>query len=70
MNANLMKLGLIDNIDLFIVPILVGGTATPSLIGGKSIKQASQLNELKTLTLKSVQQIDDSYVRLRYSVNN
>lgn len=68
LNAELVRAGLIDYIDIFIAPILVGGTKTQSLIGGESIVSESDLGKIKPLKLLSAQTLENSYVRVRYEV--
>lgn len=37
-DAELMRAGLIDSVSLVVAPIMVGGSSTPSLLGGKSLE--------------------------------
>lgn len=68
-NNTLFRQGLIDNIDIVIAPIIVGGKDTPSLCDGESLKTIEDLDKISTLKLKSIDKLENSYIRLRYSVN-
>lgn len=70
MNRTLLEQGLIDYVDLFIAPILIGGKTTPSLIGGPSLTALSELNTLRTLDLLDLEKLENSYIRLKYRVVN
>jgi 2,5-diamino-6-(ribosylamino)-4(3H)-pyrimidinone 5'-phosphate reductase len=68
LNAHFIRVGLIDYIDLFVAPMLVGGINTQGLIGGESAVSESDLKKIKPLKLLSAQALDNSYLRLRYEV--
>ncbi len=68
LNAEFLRQGLIDRISLVIAPVLVGGTETQSIIGGKSLKSLKELSKLKALKLKSVEKLKNSYLHLQYDV--
>ncbi len=68
LNALLLENNLIDYVDLVIAPVLIGGTDTPGVVGGKSAITDSDLNKLSVLKLRSVKKLNDSYIRVKYSV--
>ena len=68
MNSLLLKQGLIDQIDIVVVPLLVGGKETPSLIGGTSLTSVDELSGLSALKLLECKALEGSYLRLRYEV--
>jgi 2,5-diamino-6-(ribosylamino)-4(3H)-pyrimidinone 5'-phosphate reductase len=68
LNAYFIRAGLVDYIDLFVAPMLVGGTNTQSLIGGESIVSESGLEQIRPLKLLSAQALANSYLRLRYEI--
>ena len=70
LNARLVRDGHIDEVSIFIAPILVGGKDTPTLMDGDPLKSAKDLAKIKPLRLISAKTLDDSYVRLRYRVVN
>ncbi len=70
MNAQLIRVGLIDYLSIIIAPIVVGGKATPSLVDGESLHALVDLNKLKALHLVSNTQLENSYLHLRYDVQN
>lgn len=68
MNAELMRLGLIDFVSLVVAPLMIGGRDTPSLLGGESLESSEDLALLKPLELVGVDKLNDSYLHLRYKV--
>ncbi len=70
LNSMFLRESLIDAADLVIAPLFVGGTDTPSLIGGISAENHEELSFLRTLKLESCEVLENSYIRLRYTVNN
>ncbi len=70
MNTELVRNGLIDFVSLVIAPVLVGGSATSSLLDGKSLETVDDLNLLRPLELLSVDKLNDSYLNLVYKVRN
>lgn len=70
LNCELLRKNLIDYVNLVIAPILVGGATTNTLIDGKAISKVEELNQLKTLELLEVNQLEDSYLQLKYKVLN
>ena len=69
LNARLVRGGYIDEVSVFIAPVLVGGKDTPTLIDGDSLKPA-ELAKIKTLKLISAKTLENSYVHIRYRVVN
>ena len=67
-NHLLLKEQLIDYVDIIIAPVLIGGTDTPSLIGGSSLASREELNRLGVLKLIDCTALEDSWIRLRYEV--
>lgn len=70
LNAILIRSGLIDYVSLVYAPLFVGGKDTTSLVGGKSIETSEDLQMLKTLTLIEAKPLKNSFLHLRYKVNN
>ncbi len=70
MNAILLRQGLIDEISLIIVPALIGGTATPTLIDGESLFSMADLKKIRALKLKKCTLLQYSYIHLQFSVCN
>ncbi len=68
LNGLFLRQKLFDYVDIVVVPLLVGGKDTTTLIDGDSIIEAQQLSDLGVLALESVQPLEHSYVRLRYKV--
>ena len=59
---------LFDFVDIVVAPVLVGGKNTSTLIDGESITTREELDKLGILKLIDCEQLEDSYVRLRYEV--
>lgn len=70
LNAILIRSGLIDYVSLVFAPLFVGGKNTTSLVDGKSIETSEDLKMLKTMTLLEAKPLEDSFLHLRYKVNN
>jgi 2,5-diamino-6-(ribosylamino)-4(3H)-pyrimidinone 5'-phosphate reductase len=70
LNSHLLRLGLIDYISIVVAPCLVGGRDTQSLIGGDSLHDQADLRHLRALRLLGCERLDDSYLHLRYEVDN
>ena len=70
LNCEFLRAGLIDNVNIVIAPILVGGATTSTLIDGKAISSVEELNQLKALKLVDCNMLKKSYVQLRYKVLN
>lgn len=70
LNAILIRSGLLDYISLVYAPLFVGGKNTTSLVDGKSIETNEDLKLLKTMTLIEAKPLENSFLHLRYKVNN
>lgn len=68
LNGLFLREKLIDAIDIVIAPVLIGGKDTASLIDGVSLGSRNELNQLGVLKLERCEMLEDSYIRLRYSV--
>ena len=68
LNCVLLRDGLIDYVDIIVAPVLIGGNKTSTLIDGYSFTDANELNKLGILELHSVEQLKNSYLRLKYKV--
>jgi len=70
MNASLLRQGLIDHISVVVAPLLIGGQNTASLVDGDSLKTDSDLLKTRPLKLIACNQLEHSYINLRYDVVN
>ena len=70
LNAELLRLGLIDRISIVVAPCLIGGRDTQSLIGGESLHNQEDLKKVKALRLIKCDVLDNSYLHLQYEVIN
>lgn len=70
LNAEFLRLGLIDRVSLVIAPCLVGGKNTQSLIGGESLHTKEDLKKIKALKLVKCSLLKNSYLHLEYEVIN
>lgn len=68
LNGLLLREKLIDYVDIVVAPVLVGGKQTPNLIDGQSLVSPEELSKMGVLRLESVSALEDSFVRLRYTV--
>ena len=68
LNGKFLREKLFDYLDIVVVPALVGGKDTPTLVDGESLRTPNQLSELGVLELESIVPLSCSYVRLRYKV--
>jgi 5-amino-6-(5-phosphoribosylamino)uracil reductase len=50
LNWNLIKNGLVDEIRIIHMPFIVGGTDTPTLVGGEGFKSLKEVVKLKLRT--------------------
>ena len=53
-----------------VAPCLIGGRDTMSLISGESLVTDEDLKGIKSLELMEANVLKDSYLELRYRVNN
>lgn len=70
LNAELLRLGLIDRVSIVIAPCLIGGKNTQSLIGGESLHKQEDLKNIKALRLFKCDVLKDSYIHLQYEVSH
>lgn len=70
LNGLFLRENLLDYVNLVIAPVLVGGKDVSTLIDGKAISSASELNKLKSLELLECRVLKYSYIQLRYKVNH
>lgn len=70
LNAELVRLKLIDFVSIVLAPCLVGGKDTQSLIGGESLRTQDDLKHIKALKLKSCDILENSYLHVQYEVIN
>lgn len=68
MNGLFVRNNLIDYVDIVVAPILVGGKDVPTLVDGESIKNSSELSELRALELIECNKLKYSYIELKYKV--
>lgn len=68
LNGLFLRENLIDYVNIVIAPLLVGGKDTSTLIDGDSIASTSELSKLKGLQLIECNQLEDSYIQLKYKV--
>lgn len=66
LNAKLLRNGLIDEVYVFIAPIIIGGKDTPTIADGESFNNPAQLRYASKLELKSVQTHASGFLSLRY----
>lgn len=69
LNSELFKHRLIDKLDIVIAPFIVGGKGTPTLVGGEGLKSIEEVVDLNTFKLNQMAWLDNSYIRLQYSLN-
>jgi 2,5-diamino-6-(ribosylamino)-4(3H)-pyrimidinone 5'-phosphate reductase len=70
LNAQLLRLGLIDEISIVVAPCLIGGANTQSLVGGESLHTEKDLINVKALKLKKCNILENNYLHLQYEVVN
>lgn len=68
LNGLFLRENLIDYVNIVIAPLLVGGKDTSTLIDGDSITSTSELSKLRGLQLIECDQLEDSYIQLKYKV--
>lgn len=61
LNAQFLRLGLIDRVSIVIAPALIGGSSTQSLIGGESFHNETDLKNIKALKLIKSETLKNSY---------
>jgi len=70
MNGLFLRSRLIDYADIVIAPVFIGGKDTSSLIDGPSVTAKEELGQLGVMKLLGCEQLEDSYVRLRYEMTD
>lgn len=70
LNAELLRLGLIDRVSIVVAPCLIGGRNTQSLIGGESLHTEEDLKKIKALKLIKCDILENSYLHVQYEVIN
>lgn len=68
LNEKFLRDNLIDYVNVVIAPLLVGGKDTSTLIDGEAITSSEDLNKLKALQLIECNQLENSYIQLKYKV--
>ena len=68
LNELFLRENLIDYVNIVVAPLLVGGKETSTLIDGNAITSPNELKKLKALKLMECNQLEDSYVQLKYQV--
>ena len=68
LNGLFLRNNLIDYVNIVIAPLLVGGKDVSTLIDGEAISHSEELNKLKALELIECNQLDNSYIQLKYKV--
>jgi 2,5-diamino-6-(ribosylamino)-4(3H)-pyrimidinone 5'-phosphate reductase len=68
LNALFLREKLIDKLSLILVPALVWGSTTSTLIDGESLHSLEELHHLKALKLTEVVPLKNSYLHLKYDV--
>ena len=68
LNGLFLRNNLIDYVNIVIAPLLVGGKDVSTLIDGEAISHSEELNKLKALELIECNQLNNSYVQLKYKV--
>lgn len=67
-NGLFLREKLFDYVDIVVAPVLIGGKDTSSLIDGTSIISEDDLSALGVLKLIECTVLNDSYIRIRYQV--
>ncbi|MBI4004887.1 dihydrofolate reductase family protein [Candidatus Roizmanbacteria bacterium] len=70
LNAEFLRLGLIDKVSIVVAPCLIGGQDTQSLIGGESLHTQEDLKKVKALKLTKCDILENSYLHVQYEVLN
>jgi len=64
LNSALIELGLVDEIHIYIAPLIFGGSAAPTLADGMGLTQDNPIQ----LKIQTVEVLDDGGVILRYRI--
>lgn len=68
LNGLFLRENLIDYVNIVIAPLLVGGKETSTLIDGEAITSTNELHKLRALRLQECNQLNNSYIQLKYKV--
>lgn len=68
LNGKFLRDNLIDYVNIVIAPLLVGGKDTSTLIDGEAITFSKDLSKLKALKLIECNELENSYIQLKYKV--
>lgn len=69
-NSSMLRAGLIDRVDIFVAPVIVGGKDTHSMADGISLVNSCELMQLSRLTNVKVFQAGSGMVRYVADVEN
>lgn len=69
LNSAMIKNHYVDELNLIVAPILVGGNYTPGLIGGRSAESLEDVENLAQLELLSVDKLQFNYVQFKYKLH-
>lgn len=64
MNAELLRLGLVDEVYLYIAPLIFGGATAPTLADGPGLPREAAIR----LNLRSVERLDDGGILIYYLI--
>jgi 2,5-diamino-6-(ribosylamino)-4(3H)-pyrimidinone 5'-phosphate reductase len=64
MNFELMRLGLVDELMIYVAPMIFGGANAPTLADGLGLTRSDAI----TLKLMNVETYDDGGILLRYKL--
>lgn len=70
LNSIFLRKKLIDKLSVVIIPALIGGKNTSTLIDGESLHSINELENIKSLKLSKIKELNHSYIRLDYDVIN
>jgi 2,5-diamino-6-(ribosylamino)-4(3H)-pyrimidinone 5'-phosphate reductase len=64
LNFELMRLGLVDEVSIYMAPLIFGGASAPTLAAGSGLERSAALQ----LSLIQVTQSEDGGVVLKYQL--
>jgi riboflavin biosynthesis pyrimidine reductase len=64
LNFELLRLGLVDEVQVYLAPLIFGGSSAPTLAGGAGLTRAAAI----PLERQSVDVLDDGGVIVRYAL--